>query len=76
MIDSQKLKTLLKRKSLSVISKLKDIMKRDTVISVTTSILSMLFSGSIATTFLPNIAVSILSFYSVILTGITLKLKF
>jgi len=77
MSSSEKLKSLLEDKERLCtlqINKLKmNIIK---IISVSTSILSIIISAVIATTFLPTMVISILSVCSTVLTGINLTFKF
>ena len=58
------------------IKKLRMVWKTIKTISITMSIFSILISASITTTFLPTMAIGILSICSVVLTGINLKFKF
>jgi len=79
MTSSEKLKVLLQNKEIQCnkkIIKLKKYMKSLKIINVMTSLLSILISASIATTFLPTIAISVLSVCSTVLTGVNLRFKF
>src|SRR5882757_2417631 len=72
MTSSEKLKVLLQNKEIQCNKKIIKLK----IINVMTSLLSILISASIATTFLPTIAISVLSVCSTVLTGVNLRFKF
>jgi len=79
MSSSKKLKSLLEDKERLYtlqINKLKTKMNIIKINSVSTSVLSILISSVIATTFLPTMAISILLVCSTVLIGINLTFKF
>ena len=79
MTNSEKLKALLEKKEIECNHKIKNLNKTWMIIkaiSVTTSVLSILISAAIANTFLPPLAISILSVSSAVLIGINLRFKF